>query len=54
MSDTTTQPDAIQLLTSDHAEVEQMFTQIEALPPTEARDELVQGVIRELSIHAAI
>ncbi len=54
MSDTTTQPDAIQLLTSDHAEVEQMFIQIETLPQTEARDQLVEGIIRELSIHAAI
>ena len=54
MSDTTTQPDAIQLLTSDHAEVEQMFIQIETLPQTEARDQLVEDIIRELSIHAAI
>ena len=54
MSDTTTQPDAIELLTTDHTEVEQMFRQIESLPDGEARNELVAGVIRELSVHAAI
>ena len=54
MSDTTTQPDAIELLTTDHTEVEQMFTQIESLPEGDARSELVTGVIRELSVHAAI
>jgi hemerythrin-like domain-containing protein len=54
MSNTTTEPDAIELLTTDHAEVEQMFRQIESLPEGEARSELVAGVIRELSIHAAI
>lgn len=54
MTDTTTQPDAIQLLTADHADVEQMFTQIEAVPEGETRDRLVEGVIRELSVHAAI
>ena len=54
MTDTTTQPNAIELLTSDHAAVEQMFTQIETLPEGDARSELVAGVIRELSVHAAI
>ena len=54
MRETTTQPDAIQLLTTDHAEVEQMFTQIEAMPQADARDQLVEGIIREFSIHAAI
>ncbi len=54
MSDTFTEQDAIELLTSDHAEVEQMFLQIEAAPQGETRDRLVQGVIRELSVHAAI
>ena len=54
MSDTTTQPDAIQLLTSDHAEVEQMFTQIETLPEGDGRDRLVEEIARELSVHAAI
>lgn len=54
MSDTTTQPDAIELLTTDHAEVEQMFRQIESLADGDARNELVTSVIRELSIHAAI
>lgn len=53
MSDTTTQ-DAITLLTTDHAEVEEMFRQIESLPEGDARSQAVAGVIRELSIHAAI
>jgi len=54
MSDTSTQPDAIELLTNDHAEVEQMFRQIESLPEGDARNELVAGVVRELSVHAVI
>ena len=54
MTDTTTQPDAIELLTADHADVEQMFTQIEAVPQGGTRDRLVDGLIRELSVHAAI
>ncbi len=54
MTDTATQPDAIQLLTTDHAEVEQMFQMIEALPPTEAPEEQVQSIVRELSVHAVI
>ncbi len=54
MSETTTQPDAIQLLTTDHAEVEQMFVQAEAAPAGETRDRLVEGIVRELSVHAAI
>src|SRR5215213_8789294 len=54
MTDTTTKPNAIELLTADHAAVEQMFHQIETLPESDARSELVGGVIRELSVHAAI
>ena len=54
MTDTATQPDAIQLLTTDHAEVEQMVRMIESLPATEAPEEQVQSIIRELSVHAAI
>ena len=54
MSDTTTEPDAIQLLTTDHAEVDAMFGQIESLPEGDARNDLVNGIIRELSVHAAI
>src|SRR4051812_25600549 len=54
MSDTTTQQNAIELLTADHAEVEQMFRQIESGVQGPARDQLVGDVIRELSIHAAI
>jgi hemerythrin-like domain-containing protein len=53
MSDTTTQ-NAIEVLTADHAEVEEMFRQIESLPEGEARSTAVAGVIRELSVHAAI
>jgi hemerythrin-like domain-containing protein len=54
MTDTSTHQDAIQLLTDDHADVEQMFVQIESAPDGETRDRLVQGVVRELSVHAAI
>ncbi|MDQ3782437.1 MAG: hemerythrin domain-containing protein, partial [Actinomycetota bacterium] len=54
MSDTTIQPDAIELLETDHAGVEQMFVQIESMPESDSRTQLVQGVIRELSVHAAI
>lgn len=54
MTETTTQPNAIELLTTDHAAVEQMFRQIETLPEGDARSELVAGVVRELSVHAAI
>ena len=54
MSDTTIQPDAVELLETDHAEVEQMFVQIESLPEGDSRTQLIQGVIRELSVHATI
>ena len=54
MTETTTQPNAIELLTSDHAAVEQMFRQIETAPEGDARSLLVAEVIRELSVHAAI
>ena len=54
VNETSTQPDAIQLLTTDHAEVEQMFVTIEASPDGTGVDDAVEGVIRELSIHAAI
>jgi hemerythrin superfamily protein len=54
MTDTTTEPNAIELLTTDHDAVEQMFRQIEALPEGDARSELVASVVRELSVHAAI
>jgi hemerythrin superfamily protein len=54
MTDTTTRPDAIQLLTADHTEVEQLFLQLESMTGGEAGDDLVADVVRELSIHAAI
>ena len=54
MSDTRTDQDAIELLTTDHAEVEQMFRQVESLPESGSRDQLVQDIVRELSVHAAI
>jgi hemerythrin superfamily protein len=53
-SDTSTGPDAIQLLTADHAEVEAMFRRLETLPEGGSKDEVVQGIVRELSVHAAI
>ncbi|HVL06709.1 MAG TPA: hypothetical protein VM388_12025 [Acidimicrobiales bacterium] len=45
MSDTATQPDAIELLTADHAEVEQMFRQVESLPEGDSRSALVTEII---------
>ena len=54
MSETTTQPDAVELLVTDHAAVEQMFVQIESMPESDSRNELIEGVIRELSVHATI
>jgi hemerythrin superfamily protein len=54
MSDTTTQQNAIELLTADHAAVEGMFRQIESEVQGEARDRVVGDIVRELSIHAAI
>jgi hemerythrin-like domain-containing protein len=54
MSDTTTEPDAIQLLTTDHAEVEAMFRQVESLLEPDARAPLIDDIVRELSVHAAI
>ena len=54
VNQTATEPDAIQLLTTDHAEVEQLFRTIESSPGGTGIDAEVQGVIRELSIHAAI
>ncbi|HEX3622604.1 MAG TPA: hemerythrin domain-containing protein [Acidimicrobiales bacterium] len=53
-SDSATQPDAIEVLTADHSEVEVMFGQLETLPEGTAKDEVVDGVVRELSVHAAI
>jgi hemerythrin-like domain-containing protein len=53
-ADTSTQQDAIQLLTADHGAVEQVFRQIEAAPEGETRDRLVETAVRELSVHAAI
>lgn len=54
MSEPTTQLDAVELLVTDHAEVEQMFVKIESLPESEAWAELVRGVVRELSVRAAM
>jgi hemerythrin superfamily protein len=53
-SDTTTQPDAIEVLTTDHNEVDQMFAQLESLPDGQQKDALVREVVKELSVHAAI
>lgn len=53
-SDTTTQRDAIQLLTADHGDVEALFVQVEDAAPGAAPDDVVEGIVRELSVHAAI
>ena len=49
-----TEQDAIQLLTTDHEEVDAMFRKVETLPDGDAKDELVQNIVRELSVHAVI
>lgn len=54
MGEPSTEQDVIELLTTDHAEVEQMFRQIESLPEGDPRNRLIDGVIRALSVHAAI
>src|SRR3954469_10702960 len=47
--------DATRLLEQDHQNVEQLFVQFEqATGETEAKGEIVEQIIRELSIHAAI
>lgn len=51
VSDATTQ-DAVELLTADHAEVETLFVQVEEGPG--AADDVVEAIVRELSVHAAI
>jgi hemerythrin superfamily protein len=53
VSKTSTQ-DAVEVLTADHIEVEQMFRQIEAMPDGDAKGQIVADIVRELSIHAAI
>lgn len=53
---TDTKTDAIALLTADHLTVEQLFQRYEQLPPGDdrSRRQVVDEVIKELSIHAAI
>ncbi len=46
--------DAIQLLTEDHREVDQIFSQLETMAPGPERDGVIQQMTRELSVHAAI
>jgi len=47
--------DAAKLLEQDHREVEQLFEQFEqATGDTETKGQVVEKIIRELSIHAAI
>jgi hemerythrin superfamily protein len=53
-SETTTGQDAIQLLTTDHREVEQLFQSIETAGGSAGQDETVEQIVRELSVHAAI
>ena len=52
--DRSTQQDAIQLLTDDQDEVEHMFRQVEAAPEGNVKDQLVDEIVRELSVHAVI
>ncbi|HVF13686.1 MAG TPA: hemerythrin domain-containing protein [Acidimicrobiales bacterium] len=53
-SDTNTQTDAIELLTSDHRAVDQLFAQIGSQPEGVQKDDLVKLLTRDLSVHAAI
>lgn len=49
------QMDAVGVLTSDHRSVDQLFTRLEgSRAGAGQRDELIQQVVRELSIHAVI
>jgi hemerythrin superfamily protein len=45
---------AIEVLTQDHRTVEQLFRQYETAPSLEDKREIVNQIVRELSIHAAI
>ena len=45
---------AIEVLTQDHRTVEQLFRQYHQAPTNERKGELVNQIIRELSVHAAI
>src|SRR4051812_31240837 len=46
--------DAVELITSDHRAVEQLFSQVRATKPAdvELRRELSQRIVHELSVHA--
>ena len=46
--------DAIELLKSDHRSVEGLFTKYETAPSPVEKHEIVNEIVRELSIHAAI
>lgn len=46
--------DAIEVLTRDHRTVEQLFAAFEGTSSSQERRELVDEMIRELSVHAAI
>lgn len=55
MDDTTgARVDAIELIRSDHREVEQLFSQLEAATNDETKLELGQRIIEELSVHAVV
>lgn len=46
--------DAVTLLTNDHRSFDHLFTQLEGSLSGEERGQAIQGVIRELSVHAVI
>lgn len=56
MSETTTrpEPDAIELLTSDHRKVEFLFAQLEGATDADTARQAAEQIIRELSVHAVI
>ena len=47
--------DALEVLTSDHREVEQLFSQLEAASPdSNVAQDIANKIVRELSVHAVV
>src|SRR5437763_14389390 len=46
--------DIIDLLTTDHSEVTQLFSRFSQSSKPETQDELAKDIIHELSVHAAV
>lgn len=52
MTAETQEPDLIDVIISDHRQVEQIFTELESSPPPEVRKQLTEHVITELVRHS--